>query len=180
MPLIFNRLSLSYQHKIKGVAWRGPEVHVTPLCKSFCRQTTYNIQVKIWWVLSVWLSVNPPLKNPGYANEDGRTREVNLALFNRLQSYIYTNDVIITFQSSSVEPINFIISKDVKRVKLEVEKKWSYKLLQHLTISNWFFRLFAGEFPMLSWKRIKPTCVPFIRCIEQTKPIFCKENPWGS
>ena len=26
----------------------GAGVHVTPLCKPFCKQTTYNIQVTIW------------------------------------------------------------------------------------------------------------------------------------
>ena len=39
-----------------------------PLCKPFCKQTAYNIQVTIWWVPYVWISVTPPLKNPGYAH----------------------------------------------------------------------------------------------------------------
>ena len=45
----------------KGVARGGPGVHVTlpPPCKPFCKQTTYNIQVKIWWEPSVRLSVTP-------------------------------------------------------------------------------------------------------------------------
>ena len=53
-----------------GVARGGPGVPVTPppLCKPSCKQTTYNIQVTIWWVPSVWVSVTPPLKNPGYAH----------------------------------------------------------------------------------------------------------------
>ena len=33
------------------------------LCKPFCKQTTYNIQMAILWVPSVWFSVTPPLWN---------------------------------------------------------------------------------------------------------------------
>ena len=46
------------------------------LCKPSCKQTTYNIQVTIWRVPSVWVSVTPPLKNPGYAH--GITQLVGL------------------------------------------------------------------------------------------------------
>ena len=31
-----------------GGSQGGPGVHVTPLYKPFCKQTTYNIQVTIW------------------------------------------------------------------------------------------------------------------------------------
>ena len=61
--------SFSLPERTKGVArgW-GPGVPVTPFCKPFCKQATYNIQVIIWWVTSVWVSVTPPLKNHGYAH----------------------------------------------------------------------------------------------------------------
>ena len=42
----------------QGRSQGGPGVHMTPpLCKPFCKQTTCNIQVTIWWVPSVWLNV---------------------------------------------------------------------------------------------------------------------------
>ena len=46
---------------VLGSPWR-------PLCKPFFMQTTYNIQVAKMWVPSIWHSVTPPLKNPGYAH----------------------------------------------------------------------------------------------------------------
>ena len=52
----------------KGVARGVLGCPWPPLCKPFCKQTTYNIQVTIWWVPYVWISVTPPLKNPGYAH----------------------------------------------------------------------------------------------------------------
>ena len=54
----------------KGVARGGSwgACNPPPLCKPFCKQTTYNIQVTIWWAPSVWLSVTPLLKNPGYTH----------------------------------------------------------------------------------------------------------------
>ena len=58
--------------KLKGVArggGGGPGVPVTPLCKPFFTQTTYSIQVAKTRVPSVWHSVTPPLKIPGYAHE---------------------------------------------------------------------------------------------------------------
>ena len=48
-----------------GGSWGA---HDPPLCEPFCKQTTYNIEVTIWWEPYVWLSVTPPLKNPGYAH----------------------------------------------------------------------------------------------------------------
>ena len=53
----------------KGVARKGGVLGYPwpPFCKPFCKQTTHNIQVTILWVSSVWPSVRPPLKNPGYA-----------------------------------------------------------------------------------------------------------------
>ena len=60
----------------QGRSQGGPGVPVTapPPCKPFCKQTTYNIQVTIWWVPSVWPSVIPPLKTPGHAL--GRCHEI--------------------------------------------------------------------------------------------------------
>ena len=46
--------------RLKGVARRVLGCMWPPLCKPFCKQTTYNIQVTIWWVPSVWLSVTLP------------------------------------------------------------------------------------------------------------------------
>ena len=68
-----------YVYKSIGVARGGPGVPVTPLCKPSCKQTTYNIQVTIWWVPSVWVSVTPPppLKNPGYAHETRKCEPIN-------------------------------------------------------------------------------------------------------
>ena len=57
IPMVMPQRKIANQ--IKGVASGDPGVHVTPLCKPFCKQTTYNIQVTIWWVPSVWLSVTP-------------------------------------------------------------------------------------------------------------------------
>ena len=52
----------------QGGSWGVLGCPWPPLCKPFCKQTAYNIQVTIWWVLYVWISVTPPLKNPGYAH----------------------------------------------------------------------------------------------------------------
>ena len=54
----------------KGVARGVLGCPWPPLCKPFFTQTTYNIQVAKTRVHSVWQSVNPPLKNPGYAHEE--------------------------------------------------------------------------------------------------------------
>ena len=44
----------------KGVARGIPGCPYPALCRPFCKQITYNIQVTIWWVPSVQPSVTPP------------------------------------------------------------------------------------------------------------------------
>ena len=60
----------------QGRSQGGPGVPVTPPLQAFFNQTTYNrwqkchvdtlAIVTIWWVPSLWHSVTPSLKNPGY------------------------------------------------------------------------------------------------------------------
>ena len=53
----------SYWIEHKGVARGVLGCPWPPLCKPFCKEITYNIQVTIWWVPSVWLSVTPLWKS---------------------------------------------------------------------------------------------------------------------
>ena len=73
--------------RVKGVARGGPGVPVTPLCKPFFKQTTYNIPWQKRHDNIVWPSVTPPLKNPGYAPEsvELRPKPSSLKLFWLLQ-----------------------------------------------------------------------------------------------
>ena len=64
------KLPVECQLELK-VATRGGggELIMTPLCKSFFKNTTYNIQMRWRTLVSNCVTPLPPLENPGYTPE---------------------------------------------------------------------------------------------------------------
>ena len=83
----FLTLCIGVARGVLGCTWPPP-----PLCKPSCMQTTYNIQVTIWWVPSVWVSVTPPLKNPGYAHVMGWVVQSTITETNPVLRSVYKGD----------------------------------------------------------------------------------------